>query len=94
MKIQLERRQESFKRVNKVVIRPIDFKGRKGKKQMANSTQILHKVRGLSLLQAVAHANEVLSRPQRNKKPPTFFGEPFPSDLIHSLKKKQETRNL
>ena len=33
-------------------------------------------------------ANEVLSRPQRNRKAPTFFGEPIPSDLLHKLKKK------
>ena len=33
-------------------------------------------------------ANEVLSRPQRNRKAPTFFGEPIPSNLIHKLKKK------
>ena len=33
-------------------------------------------------------ANEILSRPQRNGKAPTFFGEPIPSDLIHKLKKK------
>ena len=34
------------------------------------------------------YANEVLCRPQRNRKAPTFFGEPIPSDLIHKLKKK------
>ena len=34
------------------------------------------------------HANEVLSRPQRNRKAPTFFGEPIPSDLIQKLKEK------
>ena len=33
-------------------------------------------------------ANEVLSRPQRNRKAPTFFGEPIPSDLIQKLKEK------
>ena len=33
-------------------------------------------------------ANEILSRPQRNRKASTFFGEPIPSDLIHKLKKK------
>ena len=33
-------------------------------------------------------ANEALSRPQRNRKAPTFFGEPIPSDLLHKLKKK------
>ena len=33
-------------------------------------------------------ANEILSRPQRNRKAPTFFGEPIPSDLLHKLKKK------
>ena len=33
-------------------------------------------------------ANEVLSRPQRNRKAPIFFGEPIPSDLLHKLKKK------
>ena len=33
-------------------------------------------------------ANEVLSRPQRNRKAPKFFGEPIPSDLPHKLKKK------
>ena len=33
-------------------------------------------------------ANEVLSRPQRKRKPPTIFGESIPSDLIQKLKKK------
>ena len=33
-------------------------------------------------------ANEVLSRPQRNREAPTFFGEPIPSDLLQKLKKK------
>ena len=33
-------------------------------------------------------ANEVLSRPQRNRKAPPFFGEPIPSDLVHKLKTK------
>ena len=33
-------------------------------------------------------ANEVMSRPQRNRKAPTLFGEPIPSDLIHKFKKK------
>ena len=31
-------------------------------------------------------AIEVLSRPQRNRKAPTFFGEPISSDLIYKLK--------
>ena len=33
-------------------------------------------------------ANEVLNRPQLNRKPPTFFGEPILSELLHKLKKK------
>ena len=33
-------------------------------------------------------ANGVLSRSQRNRRAPTFFGEPIPSDLIHKIKKK------
>ena len=41
----MERMQERFKRINKVVRRPTDLEGRKGKKRMAHSTQILHKVR-------------------------------------------------
>ena len=32
-------------------------------------------------------ANEVLSRRQQNRKPPTFFGGPIPSDLIHKQNK-------
>ena len=32
--------------------------------------------------------NEVLSRPQRNKKAPKFFGESIPSDLPHKLKEE------
>ena len=33
-------------------------------------------------------ANEILSRPPRNRKAPTFFGEPIPSYLLHKLRKK------
>ena len=38
--------------------------------------------------------NKVLSRTQRFRKPPLFFGEPIPFDLVHKLKRKYETSNL
>ena len=33
-------------------------------------------------LSNIPDGNEVLSRPQRNRRAPTLFGEPIPSDLI------------
>ena len=33
-------------------------------------------------------ANEILFRPPRKRKPPTYFGEPIPSDLIHKHEAK------
>ena len=40
------------------------------------------------------NANEIMSRPQRNRKAPTFFCEPIPSGLLHKLKKNKDTKSL
>ena len=46
------------------------------------------------IISKLPNANEVLRRPQSNGKPPTFFGEPVPSDLIHELNKKRDKKFL